>query len=76
MFVHFDAARARSYVSHRVEKVIPITLGWIQRNIITAFRIDRARVNKMLVEMVYKLEDVAFHRPRDGDIVNQANHIK
>jgi len=49
-----------------------IALCWIQRYIVTASRVDRARVYKVLMEMVHKFEDVTFHRPRDGDIVDQA----
>lgn len=54
-------------------QIVPVTLGRIQRYIVSTFGIDRARVKEVFVEVVYELEDVAFHRSRDSDIINQAD---
>mgnify|MGYP001286522248 CR=1 FL=1 len=52
---------------------IPFIL--IQRDVVTTLLIDGAREDEMFVEVVNKLEDVAFHAPCDADVIDQTNKL-
>ena len=56
----------------REEQVVPVAFGRIQRYVVTALGVNRARETEVLMEVVHKFEDITFHRPRDGDVIDQA----
>lgn len=50
----------------------PVALVRVVGHIIAAARVDRARGDKVLVQVIDEFENVALHSSRYGDIVDQA----
>jgi len=51
---------------------VPVAFQWVLRDIIAASGVDTAGVDKMLMQVIDKFEDIPLHGAGDRDVVNQA----
>ncbi len=62
--------------NHNTRGNVPVPLIWVQRNIVFSLRINRARIEKMFMQMVDIFEDISLHCARNSDVVNQTNKVE
>ncbi len=73
LLAHLDTRTYSSAIEPSIkERHVPVTLGGDVRYVVPPIFIDTARGNEVLMQVVDKLEYIALHRTRNGDVIYHA----